>query len=299
MPQRVVAHWTEQDLQEQKLKTWIISAVSVLGLASCATTEAPRLSSADQVWVVTADHQLVSFPTERPRRVLSQQPLTGLHPGEHVVGIDFRVARGILYALTDGGRLMIVNTQTGAMTPVATAPLPTTFRGQVFGFDFNPTVDRIRVVNESGQNLRLHPDTGALVSSDPDLVYAEGDVHAGQAPQVIAAGYTYNQQDDKLTTNFAIDRANGSLVTQGTREGIQPAVSPNTGQLFTVGPLGIGAFEDISFDISDVDNIALVVASGQGAPRAVLYRLNLDTGAAQRIGALGVRGAIRGMAIQP
>lgn len=281
------------------MRTWIISAASVLGLASCATTESPRLSSADQVWVVTADHQLVAFPTERPRRVLSQQPLTGLQPDEQVVGIDFRVARGILYALTDGGRLMTVNTQTGALTPVATTPLPTTFRGQVFGFDFNPTVDRIRVVNESGQNLRLHPDTGALVSSDPDLAYAESDVHAGQAPQVVAAGYTYNQQDDKLTTNFAIDRANGSLVTQGTREGVQPAVSPNTGQLFTVGPLGIGAIEDISFDISDIDNIALVVASTPGAPRAVLYRLNLDTGAAQRIGPLGVRGAIRGMAIQP
>lgn len=294
-----MAHWVQLSLQERELRNWIIFAVSVLGLASCATTEAPRLSSADQVWVVTADHQLVSFLTERPRRVLSQQPLTGLNPDERVVGIDFRVARGILYALTDAGRLMTVNTQTGALTPVAITPLSTTFRGQVFGFDFNPTVDRIRVVNESGQNLRLHPDTGALVATDPDLAYAVGDMHAGRSPQVIAAGYTYNQQDDKLTTNFAIDRATGALVTQGTREGVQPAVSPNTGQLFTVGSLGIGAFDDISFDISDVNNVALVVANAPGVPRAALYRVNLDTGAAQRIGALGVRGPIRGMAIQP
>lgn len=281
------------------MKALIISVVSVLGLMGCAATERPRLSSAEVIWVVTADQQLVSFPTKRPGRILSQQALTGLNPSEQVVGIDFRVARGILYALTDAGRLMTVNTQTGALTPVASTPLSATFRGQVFGFDFNPTVDRIRVVNESGQNLRLHPETGALVASDPDLAYDATDVHAGRTPQVVAAGYTYNQQDDKLTTNFAIDRAAGTLVTQGTREGIQPVVSPNTGRLFTVGPLGIGLIDDISFDISDVNNEALVVARAPGARRMTLYRLDLGTGSAQRVGMLGIRSPIRGMAIEP
>lgn len=287
-----------------QLKGLVISVAAAWGLMGCATSdgsrpEMPRLASAEVVWVVTADQQLVSFQTERPRRIRSQQALSGLKPVEQVVGIDFRVARGTLYALTDAGRLMWVDTRTGALTPVADTPLSATFRGQAFGFDFNPTVDRIRVVNESGQNLRLHPDTGALVSTDPDLAYAPGDVHAGRPPQVVAAAYTYNPQDDKLTTNFAIDRATGALVTQGTREGVEPVVSPNTGQLFTVGPLGIAAFDDIAFDISDVNNVALVVAAASGARRAVLYRVNLDTGVAQRIGPLGVHGQIRGMAIEP
>jgi hypothetical protein len=30
------------------------------------------------------------------------------------------------------------------------------FSGDSFGFDFNPTIDRIRVVKYTGQNLRLH-----------------------------------------------------------------------------------------------------------------------------------------------
>jgi hypothetical protein len=32
--------------------------------------------------------------------------------------------------------------------------------------DFNPTVDRIRLVTDSGQNLRLHPELGTVVATD-------------------------------------------------------------------------------------------------------------------------------------
>ena len=38
--------------------------------------------------------------------------------------------------------------------------------GTEFGVDFNPQVDRLRVVSNSGQNLRLHPDTGAVAAVD-------------------------------------------------------------------------------------------------------------------------------------
>ena len=41
--------------------------------------------------------------------------------------------------------------------------------GTAFGFDFNPTVDRIRVVSDTGQNLRLNPDTGAVAAVDGAL----------------------------------------------------------------------------------------------------------------------------------
>jgi hypothetical protein len=32
--------------------------------------------------------------------------------------------------------------------------------------DFNPTVDRIRLVTDSGQNLRLHPELGTVVATE-------------------------------------------------------------------------------------------------------------------------------------
>ena len=77
------------------------------------------------------------------------------------------------------------------------------------------------------------------------------------APKLAAAAYTYNKQNDKLTTNYAIDRAAGTLVTQGSVEGVQPVVSPNTGLLRSVGPLGTGPLDAAALDTADTDNTAL------------------------------------------
>ena len=118
-------------------------------------------------------------------------------------------------------------------------------------------------------------------------------------PSVVAAGYTYNKQDEKLTTNFAIDPANDTLVTQGSREGRTPVVSPNTGQLYTVGALGMGAVEKVSFDIADVSGAAFVAATKPGAKSSSWYEVNLDTGKATRIGTIGTSEHVVGMAIEP
>ena len=141
--------------------------------------------------------------------------------------------------------------------------------------------------------------TLTLVFSITALRYAWGDMHAGRTPHIVAAGYTYNQRDDKLTTNYAIDAALGTLVLQGSREGTQPMVSPNTGQLRTVGSLGLGPLEDASFDIADVNNTALLAArTGAHAP-TVLYRVDLDTGRARALGVVGDGAPLRGLAIVP
>jgi hypothetical protein len=51
--------------------------------------------------------------------------------------------------------------------------------GSSFGFDFNPTVDRIRVQSDADQNLRLNPATGALAATDTTLSFAVGDTNQG------------------------------------------------------------------------------------------------------------------------
>ena len=176
------------------------------------------------------------------------------------------------------------------------------------GVDFNPAADRVRVVGANGQNLRLHPDTGAVVDfdpntpglqTDPTLAYAPGDANAGKTPHVAGAAYTYNKRDDKLTTNYAIDIAQGVLVTQGSVEGVAPVVSPNTGRLFTVGPLGLGPLTDVSFDIADTNNKALAVVRTVRDPRSRLYELNLANGQAQLLGTVADGAPLLGMAIEP
>lgn len=284
------------------------AALASAGLAGCATAPAPESPQRELVVAVTASHELIKFQAGQPDRILERRPVTGLPAGERLVGIDFRVARGVLYALTQGGRLYTLDIPTGALRAVGPAPAVLGLRGTAFGLDFNPAADRIRVVSSTGQNLRLHPDTGAAVDGepaldgvqpDPALRYAWSDPHAGRAPDIAGAAYTYNAQDGKLTTNYAIDRALGVLVVQGSREGATPVVSPNTGQLRTVGSLGLPPLVDVAFDISDVGNTALIAVRTTRDSRTQLHRVDLRTGATQPLGQVGDGAPLVGMAIEP
>ncbi|MFC7513398.1 DUF4394 domain-containing protein [Herbaspirillum sp. GCM10030257] len=290
--------------------TATVSAVVVLAvLAACAgIPEQHRTPRKETVYAVTAANHLIKFNAGEPGKLLSQQPLVGMHDKETLLGIDYRVAKGWLYGLSSSGRLYRINTGNGTVTMIGSGSVAMMQAVSEVGFDFNPTVDRIRVVSNKGENLRIHPDTGAIVDGDPNtpglqadgkLVYAAGDIHAGRIPAIVAAGYTYNKQDEKLTTNFAIDAAYGTLVTQGSREGKTPVVSPNTGQVYTVGPLGMGAVEKVSFDIADVSGAAFVAASQLGALSSSWYEVNLDTGKATRIGTIGAPERVVGIAIEP
>ena len=251
----------------------------------------------ETVLAVTDQAELIRFNAGQPGRVLDRKPLAGLPAGERLVGIDFRVARGVLYALSATGRLYTIDTATARLSPVG-GGAALALGSAAVGFDFNPAADRVRVVAADGRNWRLHPDTGALVAADGALRYADGDAGAGQAPALAGAGYTYNKRDDKLTTNFAIDIGRGTLVRQGSVEGATPVVSPNTGVLWTVGALGTGAVDDAAFDIADVNNAALAALRRGGVTR--LHAVDLATGRATPIGRVGNgQQALWGLAIEP
>lgn len=283
-------------------------SLATMALAGCTAFEAPQLlqaPAAESVIAVTAAHELIRFNAGQPSRMSSPKAITGLVPGDALVGIDFRVARGVLYAVGQSGQLYTLDPATAALSRVGAPSAGFALAGSRFGVDFNPVADRVRVVSDSGANWRLHPDTGAAVDGDaatvgvqPDavLAWAAGDVSAGIAPGLLGAAYTYNKQNDKLTTNYAIERR-GLLVVQGSREGVQPVVSPNTGLLATVGALGTGALEDASFDIADVSGAAY--ASLRSAGRTQWVRIDLATGRAQHLGTLDVAGGLRGVAIEP
>lgn len=285
------------------------AAVLATLLSGCAAPPEEPLGppAKETVVAVTTQHQLIRFNAGQPRKLLSSVALSGLPAQERIVGLDYRVARGELFALGRSGQLYRIDLATASAMPVGT-PMAVALRGERFGFDFNPTVDRIRVVSDAAQNLRLHPETGAVVDADPRtdgvqtdgaLAYDAADVNAGRTPALVAAAYTYNQDNDKITTNYAIDARHGTLVTQGSREGAQPVISPNTGRLFTVGALGTGAFERADFDISDVRNTAYAALTPTEGHATVLYRIDLASGAASRIGRIGRDETLVGMAIEP
>lgn len=274
----------------------LLSFCSPLLLAACAgfplptkTADAPPPARREVAVAVTASNHLIAFNAARPDQLLSRKPLSGLQPAEKIVGLDFRQKGDRLYSLGDSGRLYTIDPETGEAAAVGA---PVALQGSQFGFDFNPTVDRIRVASASGQNLRLHPDTGALVATDGTLAYA-----GGATPRVLAAAYTYNNVDPKLTTLFVIDAATASLAIAGSREGEQPVVSPNTGQLRTVGPLNVGPFETAALDIHVLTNQAFAVLGGrEGASRWV--QIDLATGQGRVIGLIAGGEPIRAFSFE-
>lgn len=290
-------------------RTAALLTALLAGLAACShVPETQGPARKELVRAVTQDHRLISFNAGQPGRVLSDLKLTGLASGETVLGIDYRVAKGELYALGSTGRVFRVDVATGQLTPLGSKPFALKLEGSRFGFDFNPAADRIRIVSETGQNLRAHPDSGELVDASADtagvqadgrLHYAEGDAHARVTPQIIAAGYTYNKDNEKLTTNYALDAALSTLVRQGSVEGQQPVVSPNLGKLFTVGGLGVGEITDAHFDIADLNNAALAAVTTKKDATVQLHEIDLRTGRAIRIGRVADGKPLRGIAIEP
>lgn len=290
-----------------------LTITTTLLVTACAGWSEPEGAlRKETIYAVTANLDLIKFNAGQPRRVLEKRVVTGLPRGETLLGVDYRVARGVLYALSGtasgSARLYTLDTATGVLTPVGNAPAAIALTGSLFGVDFNPAADRIRVVSDTGMSLRLHPDTGAAVDGNPALdgfqpdtalSYAPGDVNFGRSPAVVAAAYTYNKRDDKLTTNFAIDRRLGALLRQGSAEGVLPVMSPNTGLLTTVGSLGLGELVDASFDIADLSGAAFAAVRTLADNRSRLYLIDLTNGHAQALGTVGNGTPLLGMAVEP
>ncbi|MGH9842399.1 MAG: DUF4394 domain-containing protein, partial [Blastocatellia bacterium] len=250
---------------------------------------APRVET---VFAATQSNRLISFAATAPGVILSTATITGLAGGDVINGLDFRPANGQLYALTNSSRIYIINPLTGVATPVGSTTNPAV-TGNAIGFDFNPVPDRIRVVSPTPQNLRFNPADGTTSGVDGTLAYAAGDPQAGQPPNAVAAGYNNNFAGTTSTTLYVIDSASDTLVRQGSPGGAP--VSPNTGQLFTVGSLGVDTSDQVGFDIADRTNNAFAALTVGGAPQ--FYSINLQTGAATAIGAIAAGEAIRGIAI--
>lgn len=290
--------------------TAAFTALALL-LGGCGTTEPSQPPTKEMIYAVTVSNQLIHFNAGQPQKILSRKALSGLLAQDRLLGIDYRVARGQLYGLGASGQLYRIDTATATASTVG-SPAVLTGEGREYGFDFNPTVDRIRVISDTGLNFRMHPDTGAMVDSDPSKpglqldgtpAFDAKDVNAGKKAAVVAAGYTYNKTDDKQTTNYVIERNLGILAHMGTKEGVTPAVSPNTGRLYTVGSLGLPPFERATLDISDISNTAYAAitpaADSSGRASSRWYRIDLKTGKAQLMGSIGEGELVVGAAIEP
>ncbi len=78
---------------------------------------------------------------------------------------------------------------------------------------FQSVADRLRVMGADGTNLRINVDDGK-VTKDGGLKFADGDMHKGEKPNVIAGSYTNPVKGAKETTPYNIDATIGALLRQ-------------------------------------------------------------------------------------
>jgi hypothetical protein len=261
-----------------------------VGVVACdEDTAAPSGPFGRAIYGVDEANQLVRFGSGRPDQA-TVRPITGLAAGESLVGIDFNAANGRLYGVGTTSRIYAIDTTSAAATAVGTAAFAPSLAGTEFGVDFNPVPDRLRVHSNGKQNLRLNQLTGGIAAVDGALAYAAGDAGVGSSPAVVATAYTNSLSPAPAsTTLYAIDAARDVLVR---------LANPNDGQMTTVGALGAATGEMAGFDIAGNDGTAYAALS-TGGPGSTLYRIDLLTGAATRIGVVGRGGRLRGIGIAP
>ena len=219
-----------------ELSTGAAALIGTVGTETLPVQGFANQSAGTAVIGVDGNNTLLRSNTATPSTVVTQA-IAGLAVGERVVGIDSRPATGQLFALTTDGaggvRVAVLDPQTGAATPLTTGfqqftdavgnPVP--IQGTNFGLDFNPTVDRIRVVTDAGLNFRINPLTGLLVDGDAATAGIQGDgaINAGTT-KVDATAYTNSFAGMTVTTQHTLDSTTDRLFIQNpSNNGTQSA----------------------------------------------------------------------------
>lgn len=302
-------------------KKFIALALSSLVLGGCFSNDDNTSLSQGDVFLLTDSNQLASINRDAPSQLRTSTTLSGfMTSGEVAIGMDFRPFNGSLYVVTKDasnvGRVYTANTSTGSLTfiamltadtagdpnnlagtPTQQSPQYTSLNGTNFGVDFNPAADALRVVSDTGQNLRIFLDddrrgkTAGLTITDGTLTGLPAGFNT------TGAAYTNSFDGTSTTRLFDIDTVNDRLVLQNANDGI----------VSDVAPLGIDATAGNGFDIDPETNVGyalLTVGSSKG-----LYTIRipdarefaggaLATSVATKLGDVNISGNVVGMAVE-
>jgi len=278
------------------------SMVRDIAIAIARPVALPAITG--QLAYALAGTNLLTFDTALPGTIRTSVGLTGVDASQTLVGLDVRPANNALYALgynataatgVANAQLYSINATTGVATPNSAAVRLELGTGAI-GFDFNPTVDRIRVVGANRNNYRLNPTFGAaspLAAADGILTYSTNVV----TPVIGAVAYTNSFAGSTSTVLYNYDLTLNQLNTQAT------ANPPADGLLTLVGSSGIvvnATAPAVDLDIyspATGTNAAYLVANPGTSANTSLYTLNLTTGAATLVGPIGNGIAARNIAI--
>lgn len=258
------------------LQARLVALSTVVTLALVAAP--PALATRIFALTGEATPRLLSIDSANSGVVAAAVTPTGLQAGDVPQSVDVRPATGELLLLTlngTTGRIYRLDPVTGA----ASAPLtlaadpadltnPYTSLSGSAKIDVNPVPDRVRVVTTTGQNLRVNPASG--------LVITDGDINPGP-PAIAGVGYTNSFPGSASTTLYDYNYTADELAIQNP---------PNNGTINAVGSSGISTVGNDSVGLDVTPANAAFLSARVGAVYN-LYSLNLTTGAATAIGAIG------------
>ena len=142
---------------------------------------------------LTDDGRLVSFKARSPERTRDIGYVTRLTGADTaLVGIDFRVQNGKLYGVGNGGGVYTIDPRTAEATFENALTVPPA--GTVFGVDFNPAADRLRIVSDAGQNLAHNVNDGGVTVANATLTYTVPPA-TPVVPAVGVAAVAYTNND--------------------------------------------------------------------------------------------------------
>ncbi len=253
-------------------------AMPLAALADGGKRGNDRRSDGRVFYATNTAGKLLKFNSDEPRKLRSKQ-ITGLPMGVSIKGIDFRPASGDLYALGSDRVVYRLNPNTAIAVPEGKSfdLMPSILSGLNNGFDFNPTVDKIRVTSDAADNLRLNPDDGTLLSVDTKLTPA--------GVQVVGSAYTNSSFTAFATRPTVTELYAYDVGASPDKLWIQrPA---NAGTLIMPQSTGLNLSGNLGFDIAGAANVGWLAGNSEGRYSSRLYRLDINTGRTKLVGRIG------------
>lgn len=285
-------------------------------LVALATALAAVGAQAESLLALTNNNQLIVLDSEAPT-LGTAVSISGLQAGERLLGLDQRPSDGLFYTLTNQQNIYTLNASTGVATFVASLSANATngasgvsftgLSGQAFGLDFNPEPDvvgnpSLRVVSNTGQNLRINVNAGAnagkvLQDTNLNLAATPANASVTSNPTIVASAYTnFDKIPGNGTALYAID-AKGDALYQQT--------NANGGTLEFRAPLGLVGMSGQPIDTTNVAGFdisasgrAFAALTDNNTGDAWLFGINL-TGSptATYLGQFGIGGLAVGNAV--
>jgi len=231
-------------------KSWTKVALTVSMLIGASAAHAQWAGTPAQgvdlpgnvnIYALTSDNAIYVLKPNQP--AFTRLGRVNTPDGGNLIGIDFRPADATptkLYGYTDLGNIYLIDVSSSKFGQLSLISKTTPrFTGGLQNlFDFNPTLNAVRITGTNDQNIAvLNGADGSNLTQtvvQTPFAYAQGDVNFGKNPEISGGAYNNNVAGAPATIFYVVDHDLDTLATISTKNATG---SSNTGggQLQTIG----------------------------------------------------------------